>query len=58
MPNSWSFDWASMATRERESLETCCVESLLVVYVLCVVLLSVIDAILPSYTISTARIRP
>jgi hypothetical protein len=44
MPNGWSFDWASMATRERESLETCCVESLLVVYVLCVVLLSVIDA--------------
>lgn len=23
MPNGWSFNWESMATRERESLETC-----------------------------------
>jgi len=29
MSNSWSFNWASMATRERESLERRCVESLL-----------------------------
>jgi hypothetical protein len=29
MPNGWSFDWESMATRERESLETHCVESML-----------------------------
>jgi hypothetical protein len=23
MPNGWSFNWESMATRERESLEPC-----------------------------------
>jgi hypothetical protein len=32
MSNGWSFNWAGMATRERESLEMRCVESLLVVY--------------------------
>jgi hypothetical protein len=36
MPNSCSFSWENMATRERESLEMHCVESLLVVYV-CVI---------------------
>src|SRR5271154_5985885 len=36
--------WENMATRERESLETHCVESLLVVYLLYVSLLSLIDA--------------
>jgi hypothetical protein len=29
MLNGWSLNWESMATRERESLETRCVESLL-----------------------------
>jgi len=43
MPNGWSFNWASTATRERESLQVRCVEDLLVVYV-CVPLLSLIDA--------------
>jgi hypothetical protein len=32
MPNGWSFNWEGMATREREGLETRCVESLLVIY--------------------------
>jgi hypothetical protein len=32
MPNDWSFNWESIATRERAVPETCCVESLLVVY--------------------------
>jgi hypothetical protein len=45
MPNGWSFSWESMTTRERESLETRCVECLLVVYIyMCVCLLSLIDA--------------
>ena len=43
MPNGWCFNWESMATRERENLETYCVGSLLVVYV-CLSLLSLIDA--------------
>jgi hypothetical protein len=43
MPNGWSFNWESMATRERETLEMRCVESLLDVCAMCV-LLSVIDA--------------
>ena len=43
MLNGWLFNWVSTATREMESLETCCVENLLVVYV-CVSLLSLIDA--------------
>src|SRR2546423_10289519 len=34
MPNGWSFNWESMATKERENLETRCVDSLLVLYVL------------------------
>jgi len=34
MPNGWSFNWESMATEERENLETRCVDSLLVLYVL------------------------
>jgi hypothetical protein len=33
MPNGRSSNWGSMATRKRESLETRCVKSLLVVYV-------------------------
>jgi hypothetical protein len=32
MPIGWSFNWEGMAPREREGLETCCIESLLVVY--------------------------
>jgi hypothetical protein len=40
MPNRWSFNWESMATKGKESLEMRCVESLLVVYV-CVCPLSV-----------------
>jgi hypothetical protein len=36
MSNAWSFNW--------ESLEARCIESLLVVYALCVSLLSLIDA--------------
>lgn len=43
MPNGWSSNWESIAMRKRESLETRSVESLLVVYVLCVSL-SPIDA--------------
>jgi hypothetical protein len=43
MPNGWSFNWESMATREREGLQTRCVESLLVVY-LSVSLLCLVDA--------------
>jgi len=43
MPNGWSFNRTSTATRERESLETCCLQKLLVVYV-CVLALSLIDA--------------
>ena len=39
MPNGCSFNWESMAMRERKSLETHCVESLLVVYV-CVLAIS------------------
>ena len=39
MPNGWSFNRESMATREREGLDTRCVESLLVVY-LCVLPMS------------------
>jgi hypothetical protein len=38
MPNSWSFNWVSMVTREGEGLEARFVESLLVFYVLCVFL--------------------
>jgi len=34
IPKGWSFNWESMITRERENLETRCVESLFVVYVL------------------------
>jgi hypothetical protein len=30
MPNGWSFNWASIAAGGRESLETRCIESLLV----------------------------
>jgi hypothetical protein len=33
MPYSWPFNWESMATKERENLETRCVERLLFVYV-------------------------
>lgn len=33
MLNGWPFDWASMATRDRESLEARGVESLPVVYI-------------------------
>ena len=44
IPNGWLFNWASMATRERERLEARWVESLLVVYALCVSLLSPIEA--------------
>jgi hypothetical protein len=36
MPNDWSFNLESMATRGRESLEPRCVGSLLVVCLLCV----------------------
>ena len=43
IPNGWSFNWESMATRERENLEKRCVESFLVVY-LCCCFLSMIDA--------------
>ena len=32
MPIGWSFNWEGMALREREGLETYCMESLLVVY--------------------------
>jgi len=39
MPYSWSFNWESMAAKEREDLETRCVERLLVVYV-CVLAIS------------------
>jgi hypothetical protein len=39
IPNGWSFNWESMATREMESLERRCVASLLVVYV-CVLAIS------------------
>jgi hypothetical protein len=39
MPNDWPYDWESMATKERESLETRVVGGLLVLY-LCVSLLS------------------
>jgi hypothetical protein len=42
--NGWSFNWASMAARERESLEARWVESLFIVYALCVRLLSPIEA--------------
>jgi hypothetical protein len=44
IPNGWLFNWASMATREMESLEARWVESFLVVYALCVRLLSPIEA--------------
>jgi hypothetical protein len=37
MLNGCSFNWESMATRERESLEMRCVESLFVIY-MCVCL--------------------
>jgi hypothetical protein len=40
MPNGRSFNRESMATEERGSLETCCVESFLVVYLLCVLAIS------------------
>jgi hypothetical protein len=43
MPNGWSFNWESMATKERENLETRSVGTLLVVYVLLMSLLSLID---------------
>jgi hypothetical protein len=39
MPNGGSFNWENMTTGESESLETRCVESLLVVYV-CVLAIS------------------
>jgi hypothetical protein len=42
IPNGWSFSWESIATRERESPENRCVESLLVISQ-CVSLLSLID---------------
>jgi len=42
MPKGWSFNWESMATREKGNLETRCMESLLVVYVLRVSWLSLI----------------
>ena len=35
LPNGWSFNWASMAMRGRESLEARGVESLPVVYTMC-----------------------
>lgn len=43
IPNSWWFNWESIATSEGECLETRCVGRLLVVYV-CVSLLSLVDA--------------
>ena len=43
MPNSWLFNWESMATREKENLEKRCVESFLGVYMYCC-FLSMVDA--------------
>jgi hypothetical protein len=42
MLNGWSFNWESMATREREGLETRCVERWLVTFICVIAIL--IDA--------------
>lgn len=48
MPNDWSFSWESMATEERESLETRCVRDLLVLYVSVLAMSSRCQKTIPS----------